>query len=160
MCCFIQIFDDIERFLKNRKILRLKRFIMTKRYESKNNIILGTQSPGHSVSLALGLLGTKSTGHSVHLGTHSGRSVPDHLVHWALGSNTGNRQGKITSTVFRLCHEECQEALKLHVVKEYLGNETNLRNKYRRNQHCNQYVFPQIRKDTLPLEKKRITRKS
>ena len=88
MCCFIQIFDDIERFLKNRKTLKLKRFIMTKRYESKNNIILGTQSPGHSVSLALGLLGTKSTGHSVHLGTHSmcAQSLGARsLITWSIG---------------------------------------------------------------------------
>ena len=44
---------------------------MTKRYEGKDKIILGAQSPGHSVSWALGLLGTQSTGHSVLLGTQS-----------------------------------------------------------------------------------------
>ena len=40
----------------------------------------------------------------------------------------GDRQGKLTSIVFDFCHEESQKTPKLHVVKEYLGNETNREN--------------------------------
>ena len=51
---------------------------MSKRYESKDKIILDTQSLGHSVCWALG-----QPRHSV-----PGRLLPGHMVHRALRSNT------------------------------------------------------------------------
>ena len=40
-------------------------------------------------------------------------------------------QGKLTATVYKQCHEESQKQLKLLEAKEYLGNDTDHKVRYR-----------------------------